>query len=213
MAGAFTSVNDLFEAIVREDYVVLRNFENLAETLVNSAHPDIDFLCRDPRRMTSRLHLKHRGKIPDGIHYKVQVGGKSVAVDLRHVGDGYLDPAWEERILLHRMRSRQGFYIPREKDHMYSLLYHVLIQKRAVADDYRKKLEGYFGDGLFAGERQSALAVLERYMSAHNYRFTYPTYPLGIFNTEAVSGDLMEHNILKRLLHTGAGMVKGKKMK
>ena len=201
MMKEWASVRELFAAVRTEKYVVLRNFENLEEEITSGPHPDIDFLCADPDKLKEALHLQPRGKVRDGIHYKAAVGGKEVAVDLRHIGDGYLDKKWEYHILKNRKVFDRMCFIPEETDHMYSLLYHALIQKRAVSDDYCEILSAFFGSAFSDGSRQERLAVLETFMKQNGYSYTYPEYPLAIFNTEGASAELIEKNPARKILH------------
>jgi len=203
----WSSVQELFKAIRTEKYVVLRNYENLETEITSGLHPDIDFLCAAPDRLKGILHLQPRGRIKDGIHYKVQIGGKTVAVDVRHVGDGYLDQRWERHILKNRKVFGRMCFVPEETDHMYSLLYHALIQKRTVSSDYCAVLTGFFGEAFAEGSRQDRLAILEKFMRENGYRYTWPDYPLAVFHTEGADAELLEKNAGKHLLHSAAAKV------
>lgn len=47
----YKNINDLFLCIKDDEYVVLRNFEELFKNDFLSMHPDIDFLCKDKKRL------------------------------------------------------------------------------------------------------------------------------------------------------------------
>ena len=116
----FNDLSDIFEAIADLDYVILRNFEEFENMNFLSSHPDIDILCRERKAMVEKLSLQPRRKKDDGIHYYVLVDQTKVAVDLRCVGDGYLDEKWEDRILQSREQYK-NFYIMDACNYFYSL--------------------------------------------------------------------------------------------
>jgi len=55
------------------------------------------------------------------------------------VGDNYYDKHWEKTILKNRI-FKGSFFIPCTEDLKYSLLYHALIHKKNIANDYNLKL-------------------------------------------------------------------------
>ena len=199
-----TGLQSFFDAISNEEYVVLRNFEAFRSELDFEEHPDIDMLCSNPKKIRSILGFVSRGRFPDGIHYKTVIAGKPVAIDLRHIGDGYLDAEWERHILHNRVTDRGLCYVPSEEDYRYSLLYHVLIQKKTIGVDYRKKLEKMFGEQLKSRTREAWIAVLESYMQEHGYYYTWPSYPLGIFNLKDVSKAMIKDSPGRKRIHNWA---------
>ncbi|MCR4690394.1 MAG: hypothetical protein K5739_03490 [Lachnospiraceae bacterium] len=194
----WNSIQEVFAALEQESYVVLRNFEHLEEDITSADHPDIDFLCKDPGALVRILGLSRRGKVPDGIHYKMTVGGKSVHVDLRHVGDGYLDEKWEQHILQHRVMFGNLCYVPDGEDHRYSLLYHALIQKKTMAEDYRRTLSELFSEG----DREHYISLLEIYMKRCGYRYSIPSYPLAVFHTQGTGPELMEQHFTRKMVRS-----------
>lgn len=199
------TLNDLFSAIAGEEYVVLRNYLHLREEVSSAAHPDIDLLCRNPKRIREIWGLTPRGRIPDGIHYALSFAGLTIPVDLRHVGDGYLDPAWENHILENRRLYDSLCFVPSSEDYRYALLYHVTIQKRQISPDYRALLAELFPELSPAGTREEYLALLEPYLEAHRYQYVQPAYPLSVFHTEGTDPRLLERRVGRKLLRSCAG--------
>lgn len=205
MKQNWESLDDLFSAISSEEYVVLRNYLHLREEISSSSHPDIDLLCRNPKRIREIWGLTGRSRIPDGIHYVLSFSSKNIPVDLRHVGDGYLDPSWENHILKHRKLFHSLCFVPGPEDYRYSLLYHVTIQKRKISLDYRENLAELFSELSSASTREEYLPLLELFLEAHHYRYTLPAYPLAVFHTEGINPKLLERRIGRQLLHFCAG--------
>lgn len=187
------TIEELFEAIKNSEYVVLRNYENLRKDISSEKHPDIDFLCADRNELIEKLSLKSRGKIKDCIHFKAAVADKEVAVDLREVGDGYYDEKWEKHILKNRVLFDNLCYVPDETDSHFSLLYHALIQKKKLGDDYRERLK--------ISNRENEIARLDSFMQENGYSYTYPENFMGIFNTKDVDKKLIEKNVIKKIKH------------
>ena len=199
----FNDLSDIFEAIADLDYVILRIFEEFENMNFLSSHPDIDILCRERKAMVEKLSLQPRRKKDDGIHYYVLVDQTKVAVDLRCVGDGYLDEKWEDRILQSREQYK-NFYIMDACNYFYSLLYHVIVQKHVVAKDYLKRLK-VMSQQLsidFQPEKKEKCLVL--FMEEQQFQYTYPEYSGTIFNVANVQKNLVEKNSgkhLKRVLY------------
>lgn len=205
MKQNWDTLEDLFSAVSGEEYVVLRNYLHLREEISSPSHPDIDLLCRNPKRIREKWELTSRGRVPDGIHFTLSFSGLSVPVDLRHVGDGYLDPSWENHILEHRVLYDSLCFVPSPEDYRYSLLYHVTIQKRKISPDYRNHLAALFPKLSPASSREEYLALLEPYLEAHQYRYVQPAYPLSVFHTEGTDPRLLERRIGRTLLRSCAG--------
>lgn len=203
----FGSLADLFDAATKLDYVVLRNYEEFDNMDFLLNHPDIDILCRDPQQMADVLSLQPRRKREDGIHYYAMIAEKKVAVDLRHVGDGYLDAKWEENILKSR-KSRKNFYVMDTHNYFYSLLYHVVVQKYVVAEDYVKRLCDMAEELSIVFEQEQKENILDTFMRENGYRYTYPEYSGTIFQIDGVDKSLVEQNAGKWIKRMVYGVMK-----
>lgn len=117
-------------------YVVMRNYENLPSGF-DPAHDDVDMLVENAGECACLVGAE---KCSSGAAYRVRVAGRDVKLDMREIGDGYCDEAWERRMLQDRVKSPAGIFVPSAEDAFYSLLYHVLYMKRKVSPDYFPKL-------------------------------------------------------------------------
>lgn len=201
----FDTLEQLFDAIADVRYVVLRNYEEFETMGFLQNHPDIDFLCENRAQMVERLHLQPRRRKEDGIHYYVEIAGNRVSVDLRTVGDGYLDAAWEQEMLQRRVR-KGNYYVPQDMDYFYSLLYHVIVQKHTVAEDYKVRLAVMSKSLGLTFRIEDRASVLDAYMREHGYRYTYPEFAGTIFHAERVDAALVEQAFgkkVRRMLYQG----------
>lgn len=201
----FDTLEQLFDAIADVRYVVLRNYEEFETMGFLQNHPDIDFLCENRTQMVESLHLKPRRRKEDGIHYYVEIAGNRVSVDLRTVGDGYLDAAWEQEILQHRV-GKDNYYVVQDTDYFYSLLYHVIVQKHTVAEDYKVRLAAMSKSLGLAFRIEDKESFLDAYMREHGYRYTYPEFAGTIFHVEHVDAALVEQAFgkkVRRILYQG----------
>ena len=164
------------------DYLVLRNFENLADSkaFLLEGHPDIDILCRDSQAIVRILDAQTTRKDTppfkgDGIHYFIYVGEKKVSLDLRYVGDGYYCQSWEEDMLA-RKESHGNFFVMCPEDYFYSLVYHAILQKNELSQEYRVRLTemaARINVLLEDADMPSFLAVLQHFMKEKGYLFEY----------------------------------------
>ncbi len=136
----FENLDEVFDCLNNEiEYVVLRNFENYPDM-----GEDVDLLCRDyfgAKRILDGDSVMPTHRYEDGgyrILNNVLVGGKEMWFDLRHVGDDYYCEEWEEEILQSRVKM-YPFYTPDETNHLFSLMYHILVHKDSTDPKYDEK--------------------------------------------------------------------------
>ena len=53
-------------------------------------------------------------------------------VDIRFVGDNYIDPRWMRSIITHSELHPLGFHVPNSTNHFFALLYHDLVHKGRI---------------------------------------------------------------------------------
>lgn len=164
------------------NYLVLRNFEYLPQRFCSEQHGDIDLLTDDLNRMRWILGGVPVFKAKFRVHYRVRVGHEEVYFDLRHVGDDYYCRAWEEEMLRSRVWNSRGFPVMSEENYKYSLLYHAMLQKAHLSEDYKEKLKNMFACG-----EESYLPKLRRFLEEKRYCITQPK-DLSVYVNEANSG-------------------------
>jgi predicted Ser/Thr protein kinase len=187
----FASMADFFDHLNNTaglNYVVLRNFDDLVENRANSKS-DIDILVNDFylfKRESGAIGYKHkRSYRPGPAHeyggYKVaahiSIGGQEIPVDIRYVGDNYYCEQWEKDMLANPVKLGPLF-IPDPANLFYSLLYHVLVHKRIVSNQYRQiltRLASSIGlPGEIAQSDEHLWIWLDGFIGDNSYEYVRP---------------------------------------
>jgi hypothetical protein len=172
-------------------YVALRNFESFPHDYYAKDHGDIDLLVSDYREAVFVTNATAVFKSKYRVHNIVSIADEDVRFDFRFIGDGYYDSSWEASILENRIFHKNGFYTPEKNDLFYSLLYHALLQKPAIADDYAKKLVASAKSvelnlGAAAFDRNKANSQLTKFLIKKNYSVTQPKDKSVFLNMDTV---------------------------
>lgn len=181
---AYSSIREIIDKLNAsgEPYLILRNFDNLySEDIFMEGHGDIDILCAQSDRIAHVLGLQssrpdRQDRLSDGTHFHTYVGDRYVSMDLRHVGDGYYCTDWQEEMLRTRILHSDGFFIMNSENLFYSLVYHAILQKKALSEEYRSRLETMakdLGISLIDYDSKSFISILNKFLTVHNYCFTY----------------------------------------
>ena len=193
-ANGWETIEQLFYVLNHTvSYIVMRNFEGLPHQYTLKTHGDIDLLADSP--LSLRYILNARPVFPNTariLHYAV-VDGEKVLFDFRSVGDGYYATDWETAMIDNRIYDENGFYRPPEKDYFYSLLYHALIHKPAVAEDYKQRLSTMAESQNITltpadfDNREHCIALLRQFLTEKEYHITEPADTSVYFNRKGTS--------------------------
>ena len=195
-AEGWSDINQLFYVLnstIR--YVVLRKFESLPDDYPLAHEEDIDLLVDNYKEACWIMDAKPVTDKPYRILNQVEIAGQSVRFDLRYVGDNYYDKCWQRNILKNRVLDPGGFYRPNDEDHFYTLLYHAIIQKPAMSDEYREKLTR-MASGL--GISGIGKRVLDDYMERMWYEYVEPVDKSVYYKPKAVRVEGQRKNIVYR---------------
>ena len=170
----WNSWEELFSLLnICTDYVVLRNSKTVLES-DHALHGDTDILVRDRTAADVVLAANKIHGDKRRVMYETQFPNGPQLLDVRYVGDGYYSEKWEHEILEQRVCIRnEWLYIPDEENFKYSLLYHALVHKPEIADDYRDTITAYFG----TLDKQVLTDRLKQYLNEKNYGFPTPIDP------------------------------------
>lgn len=192
------------------NYLILRNYDNLlSPEMYQDGHGDVDILCEDSIKLADAINalnfIQKDGRIRDDkIHYYIKVNGKDVSIDLRSVGDGYYCTKWQND-MLDRKIINNGFYVMEPVDHFYSLVYHAILQKRSLSDEYKTRLNGMYvelsGIGNSYMDENDFISLLDKFMMDKGYVYTYPKDILVPFRSSIVSKSLLQNNTKLRYAH------------
>lgn len=167
-ANGWDTLEKFFKALNSTvNYVVMRNYEGLPEASYVESHEDIDILTEDLNKIVKISNGMCVFKEKYRVQYLVKISNELVQFDFRSISDGYYDNKWEKNIIDNRV-MKSGIYIPCDEDYKYMILYHALIHKGKIADDYMLKLNELYGEGKWNRE------VLTEYMNEKGYIYSEP---------------------------------------
>lgn len=162
-SDGWKSLTELFYVLNHTcKYVVMRNYEGLPDKIEINEHTDIDVLTENYEDIVRICNAKKVFRKKYRVQCLCQIGDAKAQFDFRYVGDGYYSAEWERNILEERVLVN-GIYVPCREDFRYMLLYHALIQKRNVAEDYKGKLAALFGNSDWTIETLSSFLEEKKY--------------------------------------------------
>lgn len=138
-AKGWKSISELFYVLNNTvNYVVLRGKNELLNNQFSEEHRDVDLLIDD---------YENTKYVINGIsccsktrpHEKVTIDGYDYYLDLWSIQKRYFDPFWCQEMLSNKVLAN-GYFFLDEKNEFYTLLYHCLIYKNKIADDYRQRI-------------------------------------------------------------------------
>ena len=173
--NGWNNITDMFYVLNNTiEYVVLRNWEGLPDKFLLDGHNDIDLLVDNLKDAIYILNAEKVFPEDHRVHFKVKIDNDMIPFDLRFVGDDYYDIKFEKDILNDRIINN-GFYVPNDYFHFYSLLYHAFVHKHNIKDDYKVKLnsmtENYKPEEF---TQNNAAIILREFLNNHDYKVTRP---------------------------------------
>jgi len=194
----FDSKKNFFKSLNKSKelkYVVLRNQKN--------ENDDIDILVNDFflfKRISDCHSYKTKNlnfisnsgdPVEDGgfkVSNYIKIKNKIIKLDVRYLGDGYLDINWQKKILNER-KLYLGYYIPSKENFIYALLYHIVYHKAFIDDKYKSLLKKFLK--LKIVNLNDVTKIVDNYLLSKKYKITRPldltipvTYQLDSFNTK-----------------------------
>ena len=139
-ADGWNDLSELFYVLSNTvDYVVLRGKNELLQNKFTNEHRDIDILTSD------YLNVKY---VINGTsscnkyrpHERIMIGGYDYYLDLWQTQKNYFDPDWCKNMMETRVRIGNYWFLDSTNE-LYVLLYHCLIYKNNIADDYKEFIE------------------------------------------------------------------------
>ena len=169
-ADGWANYSEFFDALnYLGNYVVLRNFDQLLCPEEDNLHDDIDFLVSDRTDFLRIANGIATSKKSFRSQYSINISGKRQYVDVRFVGDHYYCESFEKDILTSKVFDT-SLWRPQDDLHDLALLYHAIIHKPRIADDYAMTLLQKFG----STSRRDLQALLEQELADKGYKITEP---------------------------------------
>lgn len=160
-------LNSIWERLKDTNYIILRNYENIQEEL--EAGGDIDLLCESKEELIKILNLVPRFEINNMNNCKVLIDDVNIPIDVRYVGDNYYDINWE-RDMLKRKEKKDKRYVISKYDKDMSLLYHILLHKKAIPDKYINFVSSTYN----TLDVDKLLNHLAQFMNENRYKVSIP---------------------------------------
>ena len=169
-ADEWKDLSELFYVLSNTvDYVVLRGKDELLQNKFTNEHRDIDILTSD------YLNAKY---VINGTsscnkyrpHERVMIDGYDYYLDLWQTQKNYFDPDWCKNMMNTRVRMG-NYYFLGSTNEFYVLLYHCLIYKNNIADDYKAFIE----ERLSAMNNRNAdlYELLIEFLTGHKYEIYF----------------------------------------
>lgn len=162
--------------------IVLSDFECLPDA-DPAGVSELEFLCEDLRGFLAAINA-------DMVDYRVPfrsnitVGGHTLSVVARHIGDGHLDARWQRDLLANQCTHGDSVPRPRPDDHFFYLLYRTKIHGASVDND---GLDSLAAAALEIGleeigvpeieSDESAASILAGFMKGRGYKVVIPEDP------------------------------------
>jgi len=160
------------------NWIVLRNFEYLPNDFFEN-DKDVDVLCQDLDLFVSAMKLKKC--VWGTAAYETTIDNKVVPFDVRFLGDNYYDKLWQYKMLENKIYTPDDVPRMNNTDYFYSLMYHSKVQKLAVKDTYKERLQSL---ALSIGLNEYrisdiendkiASSLLNKFMKDNHYTFCRP---------------------------------------
>ncbi len=133
MSYAMKSLRQLFEYMndISFEYVVLRNWENLPDSVEYGDHSDLDLLVYDFNHWREVFPNSHSEFPYPRVRFKIPINDTYIFADIRSVGDGYYPADFQQQILENREFNKNGFWTPSPLHHRLALAYHVVHHKNS----------------------------------------------------------------------------------
>lgn len=184
----FESLNDVFNELNKYPelrWIVMRNFEGMPNKINIDKHLDVDLLVNDYYLIKRILDGTSAtdNRYDDGknriLNYVI-INNKNILFDFRYLGDNYYDFKFQNEMLNSRIQHENGFYIPNNEMHLYSLIYHAIIHKSNISNTY---IETFKQNGINNSDinKNNLKRILDTFMQINNFKYCKPESSVGYF--------------------------------
>jgi hypothetical protein len=195
-----SDIRSFFDAVKDLNYLVIRNYWELTDTVTTDEHKDIDILCEDREAFIQKAGLERNPVFFDKVHYLACIGQKKVPVDLRDYRDGYFCRPWAEDILKNRTALEDLCYAMDNKNLFYSIIYHCVVQKGKISDSYFRQIKDLGeGLGIEVTTKENARDILVKFMEDNHYYIQKPEDPLLKIHAEELPASLDKRTAADKL--------------
>lgn len=194
-AGGWNDIDELFAtATMTQRLVILRSVRDARRPIPRS-EGDIDILCDRSDAMASHLLANPSFFGRHTSHAYTRVGKAEVHIDLREVGDGDIDPVWQDRMLADPDIDCAPFLTPRNDHQFFYLAYHSALHKGTIKSVHQSTLSEV---GLQIGMGKLSITsgnepsddlhrAIRGFLDSNHFRITKPNWADVRLHKEGVS--------------------------
>lgn len=187
----FNSLSEVFDELNKYPqlkWMVMRNFEGMPNKITINGHLDVDLLVNDyylvKRILDGTAVRKQSQQYENGkwsiLNY-VKINNTNVMFDFRSVGDNYYYKNLQIDMLKTRILNKNSFYIPNPEYHLYTLIYHAIIHKKKIKDDYIDTFKKYGLSKDISNNKKKLKEKLDIFMKKNGYKYVKPEPSVGFF--------------------------------
>lgn len=172
-ANAWESLEQLFYVLNNTvDYVILRGKKEVISNCFPDEHRDVDIFLNDFNYFSAIQIINGVSACSvERPHELINIQGYDYFLDMWRLECYYFDWEWSRQILATRQYENKIYVLDADNE-FYTLLYHCLIFKGKIADDYRPILEQHRKRlGL---EDKDWESILLNFLESHQYDITIP---------------------------------------
>ena len=172
------------------EYVVLRGLDSLENYDSSDKHKDIDILAKDYSNFV--LLLNGVGGInPYRPHFYVSIKQEQAIIDVWDCCQQYYDTKWSENMFATKVLEN-GFYQLNPENKFYEFVYHALIHKKKITEDYVEKATAlyqklYPKDNFGRYPFDTYYQLLQKFMYDKHYNFVTPKDKSVYFNETLIN--------------------------
>lgn len=198
------SFDELFYVLNEcNDYLVLRNSENISLQYFEENNGDVDLLVKDRNRC---LYLLGDLSVVSSEYKedsKVSIDNKIVLFELYETGQNVFHKSFEKHLFDKKIKKQNMFCLPFELE-FYTLLYHALLFHKNLSEKHKSRIKNIIHNhdkikDVEVTSRQLSL-LLRNYFSKIDCKFIAPNDGSIFFNTELLQND---HNLLRNKKREG----------
>lgn len=140
-ANGWNSLQEVFYVLNNTtDYFVMRNHEILPAEFASDEHGDIDIQVSNFEDTFLIMNATRVSKNPNRVRCQTKIKDEIALWDVQYTSDNYYCQEWQTYLMDNRVLNDKSVYVLNDTDYFYTLIYHAVVHKRKISDDYYTKL-------------------------------------------------------------------------
>jgi predicted Ser/Thr protein kinase len=136
-ADGWNSLKEIFYVLNNTtNYFVMRNHEILPEKFASDKHGDIDIQVTDFEDTILIMNADRLSKDPNRVRCSTRIKDEIALWDAQYTSDNYYCQEWQTYLMDNRILNDKSIYVLGDTDYFYTLIYHAVVHKKNISDDY-----------------------------------------------------------------------------